>query len=671
MTGPTSSDAGLRPAGVRSAAGVHRFDKKVGLIWSAAQLLRGSYKAHEYGSVILPLTVLRRLDQVLEPTRQDVVTRAKELREQGIENPDEVLKRVSREQIWNSSQWSLPLLVADADDLGTNLREYLAAFSPMGQAVLQHFDFERHISRLEKANLLYTVVGTFASVDLHPDTVSGIEMGYIFEELIRRFAEQSNETAGEHFTPREVIRLMVNLLLIEDEPALATPGTVRTIYDCACGTGGMLTEAQSHLREINADAVLKVFGQELNPESYAICLADMLVKGEDASHIVFGNSFTEDGHAGRRFDYLIANPPFGVEWKEIAEDLAWERDNLGYDGRFGAGLPSVTDGSLLFLQHMIDKMKPPEDGGSRMAIVFNGTPIFSGQAGGAESRIRQWFIEADLLEAVIGLPDQLFYNTGIGTYVLILSNRKPPERQGVVQLIDARESFARLPRGLGDKRKEITTSQIDEITRLYGDFAEGPRVQILPNEAFGHQRIQVERALRLRWTVSSADLADLGESAVLAKASDRDLITRAIERLEPMDTADRAEAERLAADALAAIEGAKVKKAVVNKLLEVIQRRDPTAPPIVNTKGVPKPDTLLRSRETVALDADIDAFLAEEVHPFYPDAWVDEKATKVGFEILFTQLFFTFPERRPTAEIRADLLDEEARVRAMLEEVVR
>ena len=493
-------------------------------IWSVADLLRGDYKQSEYGKVILPLTVLRRLDCVLEPTKQAVLDRHAQLGGK-VENLEPVLQRTAGEQFYNTSKYDFGKLLAAPDDLADNLRHYIASFSSGARDVLDKFDFDTQITRLARSNLLYLVVSKFAEIDLHPDKVSNLEMGYLYEELIRRFSELSNETAGEHFTPREVIRLMVNLLFIEDEDLLTKPGIVKTMLDPACGTGGMLSVAEDHLRSLNPNARLQVFGQELNAETYAICRSDMMLKGQDATNIAYGNSFSEDGHQGGHFDYLLANPPFGVEWKKVADVVRDEHESKGFAGRFGAGLPRINDGSFLFLQHMISKMKPVDQGGSRLAIVFNGSPLFTGAAGSGESEIRRWIIENDWLEAVVALPDQLFYNTGISTYFWIVTNRKSPERRGKVQLVDAREFFVKMRKSLGEKRKEISPAQIDEIVRLYGDFAEGDKVKIFPNEAFGFMRITVERPLRVRWEITDDTLAAVEADAKVAKLDDADRTT--------------------------------------------------------------------------------------------------------------------------------------------------
>ena len=485
-------------------------------IWSVADLLRGVYKQSEYGRVILPLTVLRRLDCVLEPTKADVLERLEEL-PVTLRNREPLLEQAAGQSFFNTSRHTFATLLGDPDNVAGNLRNYIARFSESARDIVEKFNFDVQIDRLDAHNLLYLVVAKFADIDLSPETVSNLEMGYLYEELIRKFSELSNETAGEHFTPREVIRLMVNLLFVDDNELLTRPGIVKTLLDPACGTGGMLSVAEDHLRRLNPQARLKVFGQEVNAETYATCRADMLIKGQEASNIRFGNSFDDDQHQGERFDYLLANPPFGVEWKMVAATIRDEHAIQGFAGRFGAGLPRINDGSFLFLQHMISKMKRPEEGGARLAIVFNGSPQFTGGAGSGESEIRRWIIENDMLEAVVALPDQLFYNTGISTYFWVVTNRKAPKRRGKVQLINARESFTKMRKSLGQKRKEISVVQIDDITRLYGAFEEGPRVKIFPNESFGFLRITVERPLRLRWEITDDTLATVEADKKVAK----------------------------------------------------------------------------------------------------------------------------------------------------------
>tara|TARA_R110000744_G_scaffold255462_1_gene370966 strand:- start:22719 stop:24461 length:1743 start_codon:yes stop_codon:yes gene_type:complete len=469
-------------------------------IWSVADLLRGDFKQSEYGRVILPFTVLRRLDCVLEPTKEAVLKEQAKRKESDVAL-EPYLIRVSKQHFYNTSPLDLKKLMGDQDNIGENLRAYILGFSPAVRDIFESFDFYNQIDKLTKANLLYLVTEKFSQVDLHPDRVSNADMGLVFEELIRKFAELSNETAGEHFTPREVIRLMVNLLFIEDDSALTKPGIVRTIYDPTAGTGGMLSIADEHLSSMNPDARLVMSGQELNPESYAICKADMLIKGQDISKIVFGNTLSEPGHHGEKFDYMLSNPPFGVEWKKVQKEVNKEHKDKGFNGRFGPGLPRVSDGSLLFLMHLISKMRPAKDGGSRFAIVLNGSPLFTGNAGSGESEIRRYVLENDLVEAIIGLPTDMFYNTGISTYVWVLTNRKPKQRKGKVQLIDASSFWQKMRKSLGSKRKELSADHITDIVNLFGGFKEAeidgkPISRIFENQSFGYHTITVERPQR-------------------------------------------------------------------------------------------------------------------------------------------------------------------------------
>lgn len=469
-------------------------------IWSVADLLRGDYKQSDYGKVILPFTVLRRLDCVLEPTKAAVLTEHDAKKKLGL-NAEPFLLRKAKQSFFNTSPLDMKKLMGDQDHIRENLFAYIQAFSPAVRDIFERFEFYGQIDRLAKAGLLYLVTEKFSQIDLHPDKVSNNQMGLVFEELIRKFAELSNETAGEHFTPREVIRLMVNLLFIEDDEVLAKPGVVRTIYDPTAGTGGMLSVAGEYLAEHNPEARLTMFGQELNPESYAICKADMLIKGQDVGNIVFGNTFSEDGHPHKKFDYMLSNPPFGVEWKKVEKEVRKEYETQGFNGRFGPGLPRISDGSLLFLLHLLSKMRPAKDGGSRFGIVLNGSPLFTGGAGSGESEIRRYVLENDLVEAIVGLPTDMFYNTGISTYVWILSNRKPGPRKGKVQLIDASGFWQKIRKSLGSKRRELSEQHIAEVTKLFGDFVEArdgktPISRIFKNEDFGYRTITVERPLR-------------------------------------------------------------------------------------------------------------------------------------------------------------------------------
>jgi type I restriction enzyme M protein len=571
-------------------------------IWSIADLLRGDYKQSDYGKVILPLTVLRRLDCVLENTKEAVLKKNSQVESMNIQNLDPILNKVAGYNFHNKSLYDFDKLVADPNNIAANLRNYINGFSEDAREVIEQFDFDNQITKLDDANLLFLILKRFQEVDLHPNNISSTEMGYMFEELIRKFAELSNETAGEHFTPREVIKLMVNLLFINDRDILTQKGIVKTIFDCCAGTGGMLSVAEEYLHELNPDARLEMFGQELNPESYAICKSDMMIKGQNASNIKKGNSLKRkddtkikgDQFLNKKFDYLITNPPFGVKWKKVEKEVKEEHSELGHGGRYGAGLPSVSDGSFLFLMNLMSKMKSPEEGGSRLAIVFSGSPLFSGSPSSKknESSIRQWIIENDLLEAIVALPNQLFYNTGISTYVWIISNHKPAERKGKVQLINAVDFYKKMSKSLGDKRNELSDEQIKEITEIYGAFNEGEHCKIFDNKDFGYAKVTVERPL-------------IEEGEVVADRS-----------------------------------------------------------------GKPKPDSSLRDTENIPLKEDVQDYMEREVLPHVPDAWVDEKKTKVGYEINFTKYFYRYQPLRSLEEIRKDILALEEQSEGLIKAIV-
>jgi type I restriction enzyme M protein len=571
-------------------------------IWSVADLLRGDYKQSEYGRVILPFTVLRRLDCVLEPTKEAVL-KEKAAREKAGIPPEPFLLRKSGQLFYNTAPMDMKRLMGDQDHIKENLYLYLQGFSPSVADIFECFDFYTQIDRLHKAKLLYLITEKFAGIDLHPDTVSNAQMGLVFEELIRKFAELSNETAGEHFTPREVIRLMVNLLFIEDDDALAKPGVVRSLYDPTAGTGGMLSVAEEHLRSLNPNARLVMYGQELNNESYAICKADMLIKGQDVGNIILGNTLSDDGLPGKQFDYMLSNPPFGVEWKKIQKEVEKEHEQLGFNGRFGPGLPRVSDGSLLFLLHLLSKMRPVKDGGSRIGIVLNGSPLFTGGAGSGESEIRRYVLENDLVEAIVALPTDMFYNTGISTYVWILSNRKPDGRKGKVQLIDASSLFQKMRKSLGSKRKELGDDHIATITRLFGEAKE------VYLDADG-------KPLSAKSLKAGAKGTPLSR---IFKTTDFGYRTITVERPE--------------------------RDAKGNIVKEAKGKR----------KGEPKPDTSLRDTENVPLSEEVEAYFQREVLPHAPDAWIDEEKTKVGYEIPFNRQFYVFQPPRPLAEIDAEL----------------
>ena len=664
------------------ASGSETINNHASFIWSVADLLRGDYKQSEYGRVILPFTVLRRLDCVVAPVKEDMLASYDQVKDR-LDNFGPVLDRLTDiEGLWNTSPYDFRKLLQDPDNLADNLRAYLYAYSPEVKEIIDKFDLPTQINRLDKAGLLYLVVSKFADLDLHPDTVSNLEMGYLYEELVRRFSELSNETAGEHFTPREVIRLMVDLLFAEDDDLLSKPGVVKTLLDPACGTGGMLSVAQEYLLQHNDQARLEVFGQELNAETYAVCRSDMMLKGDDATNISYGNSFSEDGHQGKKFDYLLANPPFGVEWRKVKDTVEDEHDTQGFAGRFGAGLPRINDGSFLFLQHMISKMKRPEDGGSRLAIVFNGSPLFTGAAGSGESEIRRWIIENDWLEAVVALPDQLFYNTGISTYFWIVTNRKAPHRKGKVQLIDARESFTKMRKSLGEKRKQIADDQIAEIVRCYGDFDTNDRSKVFRNEDFGFMRITVERPLRGVWRPAGFRTL-LGEPGTEDwMRDDEERIAAAISGLGDQPNQKKAEAA--------------IKKALPDLAAKQIKAlatliRIPADTIVTDTKGNPEPDSDLRDNENVPLaDTDIavtyepdatqrlttpafrsliDQYMTNEVLPYVPDAWVKHDKTKIGYEIPLTRHFYTYTPPRPLQEIDSEIKALETEIQNLLNEV--
>ncbi|MET8525612.1 class I SAM-dependent DNA methyltransferase [Micromonospora sp. NPDC005172] len=668
--------------------------------WSVADLLRGDYKQSDYGKVILPFTVLRRLECVLEPTRDKVRVEHDRLRDQPVDVP-RFLRRAAGHRFYNVSGYTLKSITNDSAQMAKHLLAYIGAFSPNAQEVMERYEFAQQVRRLDNANLLYRVTGRFADLDLHPyqrdkktgevvvdketgkpvPNVTNHQMGYVFEELIRRFAESSNETAGEHFTPREVIELMVNLLVAPDDDVLTVPGTSRTVLDPACGTGGMLSAAAEHITALNRSATVTVFGQELNPESWAICRSDMMIKDQDPDNIKFGNSFSDDGHQGEHFDYLLANPPFGVEWKKVKDDVENEYETLGESGRFGAGLPRINDGSLLFLQHMISKMKPVTvdgRGGSRIAIVFNGSPLFTGAAESGESRIRQWILENDWLEGIVALPDQLFYNTGISTYFWILTNRKARGHRGKVVLLDARDQFAKMRKSLGDKRKYVTPEQIKAITRLYGealDAAHDPehpqhrKVKVFANEDFGYRRITVERPLKLRFEITDETLTALAASKAIQKLSDVEGLTTALKPLVgQVWTTKRAAWDALRKAMAEGGVGWPTGTAFQKAMRDIVGVRDPEGE-VQQLKGNPEPDAELRDYENVPLHEDIEEYLRCEVLPHVPDAWIDHDKTKIGYEIPFTRHFYVYKPPRPLAEIDAELKALEAEIQALLSEV--
>ncbi len=650
------------------------------LIWQIADLLRGPYRPPQYERVMLPMTVLRRFDCVLSDTKAKVIAAHEKHRGGKLSGDalDTMLNKVAGERFHNHSPIDFAKLKGDPDNINKHLVSYIKGFSSNVQRIFERFEFEAEIEKMHEANILYLVVSKFADVDLHPTKVPNEQMGLIFENLIRRFNELANETAGDHFTPREVIRLMVNLLFIHDDRLLATAGTVRKLLDPACGTGGMLAEAQRYLREHNTEARLYAYGQDYNKRAYATAASDMLMK--EVSHngggdVRYGDIFTEDQFPSDTFDYFLSNPPFGVDWKKQQREIQREHEKFGLDGRFGAGLPRVNDGALLFLQHMWSKredVKPKEHKqGSRMAVVFSGSPMFTGGAGSGESEIRRWLLENDWLEAIIALPESMFYNTGIGTYIWIVTNRKEQRRRGKVQLLDAREVWTPggsedSKRSLGDKRRHMTNAQIDDIVRLYGRFEDGPQCKIFDNADFGYTRVTVERPLRLRYQMTTDDKARFLD-ACPHLLDDVQAIDKALGREPQLDwAATWGEIEKLLKK-----RGSRWKAPEQKLFRSVFTQRDPHAAPVpIASKGAGfEADADLRDFENVPLTEDVDVYFEREVKPHVPDAWMDRSKDKVGYEINFNRHFYVFTAPRPLAEIDADLKAAEDEIMRLLREV--
>lgn len=642
-------------------------------LWSIADLLRGDFKQSQYGRIILPFTLLRRMECVLAPTKGKVIKQASA--QQG--RPDQVremlLLRASGQQFFNAS--SLNLSTLSDTQTAADLMSYVQAFSKDAREIFEHFHFEDFVQQLETANLLYQVVQRFAATDLSPERISNFGMGIIFEELIRKFAESSNETAGEHFTPRDIVHLTTSLVITNQDHKLA-PNSIVTIYDPTAGTGGFLSEGDEYIQSISEKVSVSLHGQELNPESYAICKADMLIKGQDVASIKLGNTLSNDQLADKRFDFMLSNPPFGVEWKKVQKQITDEHSHKGFDGRFGAGLPRVSDGSLLFLLHLVSKMRDPRDGGSRIGIILNGSPLFTGGAGSGESEIRRYLLQNDLVEAIVALPTDMFYNTGIATYVWILSNHKAAARQGKVQLIDGSRHFAKMRKSLGSKRQYITEDQISELVRLYGSFEQTAQSKIFPIDAFGYRRITVERPLRLNFQTSAERLGKVMEEKALQKL-DSGAQQQLMTALQTMDAGqlhrNREQFSKLLKKALAA-HGVSLSTLELKALLNALSERDPEAD-ICTTKGQPEADTGLRDNENVPLGESVYDYFQREVIPHVPDAWIDESKTDaldgevgiVGFEIPFNRHFYVFQPPRPLAEIDSDLKACTDRIKQMIE----
>jgi len=696
-------------------------------IWSIADLLRGDFKQSEYGKIVLPLTILRRLDCLLEPTKDAVRAAAESLPEETDDQARAMILTAAANaggQIYNQSRFTFTTLRAqDAGELRANLVDYLMGFSPNVRDIfIEKFKLTEVLKDLDEKGSLWMVFDRFAQIDLHPDTVSNLEMGYLFEELIRRFSEISNETAGEHFTPREVVRLLVDLLIGTDDEALSGKGIIRRVYDPACGTGGMLSTAEWAMRQTNPGLHIDLFGQELNGESFAICKSDMLVKGHDASRIAYGNTLTDDQHPHQTFHYMLSNPPYGVDWKKYAATIRDEAEEKGWDGRFGAGLPRISDGQLLFVQHMVSKMRDDEKG-SRIGIVMNGSPLFTGGAASGESEIRRWLMQDDLVEAIISLPTDLFYNTGIQTYIWILSNRKPEARRGKVQLIDASgpRFWEGMRKSLGSKRRMIGDDARAEIVRIYDEFLNGAAgygdvSKIFDTTAFGYREIRVERPLRLRFDITDEGLnrlaytkafqkltklersdvidqlrAELGGQTFMSRDDFLTAMEAAFDAIEaksqkvpgktvgPADwTANLAETMARVAENLQDMFGGRKKTAFLKEAVAIFGETDPEAEICRDAKGNPEPDAKLRDHELVPLTEDWVEYFKREVRPFVPDAWVDESHTdpadgevgRVGYEINFNRYFYQYVPPRPLAEIDAELKSLEAEIAGLLREVV-
>lgn len=671
----------------------NNFSSTAAFLWKVADLLRGDFKQSQYGRIILPFTLLRRLECVLEPTKAAVLEKYDNIKTTfTIEAQDKVLTHAAKLSFYNTSKMDLNKL--GETDVLRNLASYIQSFSPNAREIFEHFDFLNTLDRLAEADLLYIIAKYFATTDLHPEVISNYGMGLVFEELIRRFAESSNETAGEHFTPRDIVRLTTSLVFSTDDDLLTKTGLVRSIYDPTAGTGGFLSAGMEYVHELNSGASLSAFGQELNPESYAICKADMLIKGQTIDNIKLGNTLSNDLLHHDKFDYMLSNPPFGVDWKKIQKNITDEHKEKGFGGRFGAGLPRVSDGSLLFLMHLVSKMRPTHEGGSRIGIILNGSPLFTGGAGSGESEIRRYILENDLLEAIIALPTDMFYNTGIATYVWVLSNHKAAERKGKVQLINASTNqekpktkggsvavtehvfYEAMRKSLGSKRKVLTEDSIDIIVKTYGAFIENEFSKIFDYRAFGYRRITVERPLKLAIYPKDADkLAALQADEAWKKISTphQDAILAALAHLKEECFLAR---DTFLKKFTKALTDFKLTPAYSKLIVKYLGIQDDAAE-VCMTRGQIEANPDLRDNENVPLTDTIDAYFAREVLPHVPDAWIDttKKDEKdhevgiVGYEIPFNRHFYVYQPPRALAEIDADLDAVSAEIMTLLQEV--
>jgi len=665
------------------------FQDKVSFIWSIAEILRGPYKPEDYGKVILPLAVLRRFDCVLDSTKADVIVNFEKYKSMNEDAREPILNRIAKQNFHNTSNYDFTKLLSDSDNIADNLRDYINGFSKTARDIMDHFDFDRQIEKLDNNDLLYLTIKRFSELDLHPEAVSNVEMGYIFEELIRRFSEHAE--AGDHYTPREVVRLMVSLLFMHDNDILTKHGLTQTLYDCAAGTGGMGSVAQEYLKELNQTADLEFFAQEINGESYAICKADILIKGEDAKNVRLGNTLSNDQFKEEKFDYLISNPPYGVDWKSYQKTIVTEHEEKGYNGRFGPGTPRTSDGQLLFLLHLISKMKPATSEnpqGSRLAIIMNGSPLFTGDAGSGESEIRRYILENDLVEGIVSMPNDLFYNTGISTYIWILTNNKATIRKGKVQLINAVDFYKKMKKSMGSKRNEISQEQIDEIVRLYGEFKEGEYVKIFDNKDFGYSKITVERPLRLNYLISEERINRVieqkafkslaiskkkGENGLAEIEIGKTLQTEIIKLLRSLKSEqlykNREEFTKLLKEEFKKID-LKIGTPMLKAILEGLSEKDETADICMKNKTDSEPDTDLRDTENLPLKENIYEYFEREVRPHIPDAWIDETKTKVGYEIPFTRQFYKYKSLRSSEEIIFEIKELEASILEQLKKVM-
>jgi type I restriction enzyme M protein len=665
------------------------FQEKVSFIWDLADLLRGNYKRNEYQKVILPFTILKRFDSVLDYSKEDVLEAYNTYKDK-VENLDPILQSVAKDKdgnklgFYNYSKYDFQSLLADPEHIEENLMHYLDSFSPNIQDIFENFYIKNHITRLSKANLLFLLVRKFSEtgVDLHPDKVSNHEMGTIFEELIRKFSEQSNEEAGEHFTPRDVVKLMTHLIFVENGVHLKEENLIKKIYDPACGTGGMLTSCKNFINELNDSVEVVLYGQEVNEEIYAICKADMLIKGEKSENIKGPSStLSDDQLHDDSFDFMISNPPYGRKW-ELDKDTVLKEAEKGFEGRFGAGIPRINDGQLLFLEHMLSKMKKNEK--SRIAVITNGSPLFTGDAGSGESDIRKWIIgKKDYLEAIIGLPDQLFYNTGIRTYIWVLTNQKPEERVGKIQLVDASSKYVKMRKSLGNKRHQLSDEDINAIVDLYCKFDENDVIKVFDNEDFGYTKVTVERPLQLNYKVTIERLENLytinaftklavskskdPETKLQKEKKGKELQDEIITALQKIDEQYQ-NWDEFEKNIKKALKTFKLSPVFIKNIIIALSEHDDTANYVTDNKGNKKPDGKLRDTEKIPLKEDVDEYFKREVLPFYPDAWMDRKKDKIGYEINFTQYFYKYEPPRPLEEIEKDIKKVTAEIQELIKE---